>query len=47
MNNNPVSVKEIEDKFWSNIKLIDELEIGTPERRELLIENNKLLEQLG
>ncbi|MDO9157827.1 MAG: hypothetical protein Q7U45_00105 [Burkholderiaceae bacterium] len=47
MSKNSVSVKEIKDKFWSNIDRIDELEIGTPERRELLLENNKLLEQLG
>lgn len=37
---------KIKDKFWSNIKLIDELEIGTPERRKLLIENSNLVKQL-
>lgn len=44
---NSESVKEIKDKFWSNIERIDELEPGTPERRELLKQNNELLKQLG
>lgn len=46
MSKNSEGIKEIKDKFWSNISRIDELEPGTPERKELLIENNKLLEQL-
>lgn len=46
MSNNSKSIKEIKEKFWSNSDKIDELEPGTPERRELLLENSKLLEQL-
>jgi hypothetical protein len=47
MSKDSKSIKEIEDKFWSNIKLIDKLQVGTPERKELLLENNELLKQLG
>lgn len=46
MSNNSKFLEEIKEKFWSNIKRIDELEPGTPERRDLLKENNEILEQL-
>lgn len=47
MSKGSVSVKEIKEKVQNNLNRIDELKPGTPERRELLIQSNNLLKQLG
>ena len=46
MSKNSADFEGIKKKFWENISRIDTLEPGTPERRELLRENNNLLERI-